>query len=173
MKKIILLLFALYSVTTFSQETYIYKGKGNVADSKGETISPDKMRSLLSDNVKALELYNAGRSKKTVGNVLLYGSVVPISLFMRDFIRGHNGEIVGYQNFPYGGRLPIYGEPSIIPAIIGGAMIITAIPIKIGFSNKIKKVVDLMNENPQKSVGFIESSSIIINQNGVGIALKF
>ena len=58
---------------------------------------------------------------------------------------------------------------------VGGALVIIAIPIKIGFSKKIKKAVSLMNEdlkNPK--TGFnIESTSFISNSNGVGISITF
>lgn len=173
MRKLFLVFSSLFCLMALSQETYVYKGNGNVLNNKGEVVSPAEMRSLLFDNAKALELYNAGRSKKTVGNILLYGSAVPLTIFMIDFIRGHNGEIVGYQNIGYGYSFPIYGKISMIPAIIGGAMIITAIPVKIGFSKKIKQAVALMNNPAPKQTSFIQESSIIINQNGVGIALKF
>jgi hypothetical protein len=129
MKNIILTISLLFCITAFSQEQYVYKGNGRVFDSKGIKVSPIQMRNLLSENIKALELYNEGM---TSGKGLSY-----------------------------------------TPIIIGGAMIIIAIPVKIGFSKKIKKAVDLMNNPEPKSIGFIESSSILINQNGIGFAVKF
>lgn len=65
-----------------------------------------------------------------------------------------------------GGSMSIY--------VIGGIMSAAAIPIKIGFSKKIKKSIILMNEdakNPKTT--FIESSEIIANSNGIGISIKF
>ena len=59
-------------------------------------------------------------------------------------------------------------------AAIGLAAIIVAIPIKIGYTKKVKKAVDMMNtdlKNPKQ--GFIESSAIIANGNGLGIQLSF
>ena len=53
-------------------------------------------------------------------------------------------------------------------------MIILAIPIKIGFSNKIKQAVVLMNQdlkNPKTTL--IESSDIIVNSDGIGVSIKF
>ena len=53
-------------------------------------------------------------------------------------------------------------------------MIIIAIPIKLGFSNKIRDVVKLMNEdvNKQKTT-FIESADFIANSNGIGVSIGF
>lgn len=153
-KKLILSICLLTCLNVFSQETYVYKGNGRVLDSKGTEVSPEQMRSLLADNVKALELYNAGRSKKTLGNVMIIG--------------GLSAEI-GWL----AAAMTSANNVSTTPGFIFGAIFIAGIPIKIGYSNKVKKAVDLMNENPPKAVGFIESYSIIINQNGVGIALKF
>lgn len=175
MKKIILLLFALYSVTTFSQETYIYKGNGRVFDSRGVEVSPIQIRNLFSDNAKVLELYNAGRSKKTIGNVLLYGGLTGIIYFSYKYAKGET-EFAGYERQPFSNISYPVNNPvqvSPIPAIIGGVMIIAAIPVKIGFSKKIRTAVNLINEGTPKQTGFIESSAILINQNGVGIALKF
>jgi hypothetical protein len=174
MKKAFLVFILLFGLTAFSQETYHSKNNGCVFDSNGQELSPVKMREILAKNTKALELYNAGRSKKTAGNLLLWGSIVPLSVFMRDFLRGNNGEIIGYQTTQYGGQgIPIMGPISFTPAILGGAMIIAAIPIKIGFSKKVKNAVELMNQPTPKTVGYIESSALLINQNGLGLAIKF
>jgi hypothetical protein len=174
MKKSFLVFILLFGLTAFSQETYHSKNNGSVFDSNNKEVSPVKMREILANNSKALEIYNAGRTKKTLGNMLLWGSIIPLSVFLRDAIRDTNGEVIGYQTTQYGGQgIPIMGPVSKVPLILGGAMIIAAIPIKIGFSKKVKKAVDLINEPPPKTVGNIESSSMILNQNGLGLAIKF
>jgi hypothetical protein len=56
---------------------------------------------------------------------------------------------------------------------VGAGLILTAIPIKIGLSKKIKKAVLLMNEDlktPKTSFN-IESTSFISNSNGFGISI--
>jgi hypothetical protein len=54
-------------------------------------------------------------------------------------------------------------------------MVIASIPIKIGYSKKIKTSVNMINEdlkNPQ--TGFnIESTYIISNSDGIGISVSF
>ena len=58
---------------------------------------------------------------------------------------------------------------------MSGAVIIIAIPIKLGFSKKIKRAVSLVNEDFKKpTTGFnIESTSFVSNANGFGISITF
>ena len=53
-------------------------------------------------------------------------------------------------------------------------MLITAIPVKIGFSNKIRQAISLANQdlrNPKTS--YIESTDLVINSNGIGFQITF
>ena len=154
MKKIICLLVTLLSITGFSQEVYKFKSGGRVFDSKNQKISPEEVRSLLVTNQPALELYEAGRNKKTFGNILLYGGFVSgIYLFSKDYF---NGKKVGDESY----------------LVIGLALL--AIPIKIGFSKKIKKAIEMLNEdNLKPKTTSIESTSFIANNNGVGVSFTF
>ncbi len=83
--------------------------------------------------------------------------------------------IVGHG---YGGY-PVYhteftGDKNYILAIVGGAMIVAAIPVKIGFSKKIKNSIANFNERTLKKTSSIElKTSIIANQNGVGLQITF
>ena len=45
-------------------QSLVYKSNGNIKDTEGKSISPDKIRLLLANNEKLLKEYNAGRSKK-------------------------------------------------------------------------------------------------------------
>ncbi len=53
-------------------------------------------------------------------------------------------------------------------------MIVASIPIKIGFSNKIKQAVVLMNQDLKiQKTTYIESTDMIVNSNGIGVSIKF
>ncbi len=167
MIKIICLLITLLSITGFSQEIYMFKSGGRVFDSKNQKISPDEVRDLLVNNQLALELYEAGRNKKTFGNVLLYGGIA-----------------MGIGKFIYDAKSPAYkvstnGQlnyevTSNVLYYVSGAIVLVAIPIKIGFSKKIKKAIEMLNENNLKpKTTSIESTSFIANNNGVGVSITF
>lgn len=165
MKKIILSLLLLLSLSTFSQEVFTFKSGGRILQN-GKLISPTDVRAQFNYNQNIINLYDAGRVRKTFGNVLLYGG---ISLVIGKFILDTNTYIPTPKIAGYG----YFGNPIIenqstessrYPYYIGGAMILSAIPIKIGFSKKIRKAILLMNEEikNQKTTS-IESSSFIAN----------
>jgi hypothetical protein len=117
---------------------------------------------MMEKNSEELKLYNAGKSKQTVGNIMLYGGIATVAINHYSIIQNANnkGAINSDRNIPY---------------IIGAGLILTAIPIKIGFSKKIKKAVTLINEglkNPKTSFN-IESTNFISNSNGVGFSITF
>lgn len=150
----------------FSQNVYTFGNGGKVLEN-GIKISPEKVREIFTNSQQVTDLYDAGRTKKTVGNILLWdGFALLIGKFYND---SSVYSYLGPDKYSI-----IIVEKSRYPYAIAGAMIIAAIPIKIGFSNKIKQAVALMNQdfkNPKTA--FIESSDIIVNSNGIGISLKF
>lgn len=146
-KQILLLVLLLGSFQMFSQKL-IYQSNGNITDSENNKISPQKVRELLSKNQKMLSDYNSGRTKKTVGNVLLIGG---FGMITADLLVGLNADVE---------------YPSAL-TIVGIASVIAAIPVKIGFSKKIKNVVDEYNN--QANVGMSSTEiQIITNKYGVG-----
>jgi hypothetical protein len=164
-KSIILLFFLFCSTASFSQKL-MYQSNGNILNSENQKISPDQVRELLKDNEKLLADYNAGRSKKTVGNILLISG--PVFLFVGTFTylisgfdSGMNGEYVEESD---------KSIPKII-AFVGLAELLIAIPIKIGFSKKIKNVVT--DYNNQSATGFNQYNNpkldLITNSNGIGL----
>lgn len=168
MKKILFFIFILLSISSFSQEVYSFKSGGRVFNSNNQKISPSEVRNLLASNQPALELYNAGRSKKTFGNVLLYGGIAAgIGSFFYQasipaFKQAANGQLV--QNDEYSNTM----------FYVSGAIVLLAIPIKIGFSKKIKKAVALLNDSASKpTTSFLDSTTIIANQNGIGVHYSF
>ena len=67
----VLLLF--FCILQSHAQKLVYKSNGTILNSENQQISPDQVRELLKDNQKLLADYNAGRSKKTIGNILLIG----------------------------------------------------------------------------------------------------
>lgn len=149
--KIILLLLACQ--LSFAQKL-VYKNRGNIKDDKGKNLSSVEVRSLLANNETLLEEYNIGRTKKTVGNVLLLG-----------------GATLSY------GILAVQlseGKPVSTGLVaVGLISMLVAIPVKIGFTKKIKHVVSEFNN--QKAIGAnnfkVDNLDIIANSNGFGIKL--
>jgi hypothetical protein len=162
MKQLITFLLLTSSFFCFSQDALTFKSTSRVFNSSNQKLTSSEIRDLFASNPEALKLYNVGKTKQTLGNILLYGgiSTVVINHYLILQNAKNKGDINGDRNIPY---------------IIGGVLILTAIPIKIGFSKKIKKAVSLMNEdlkNPK--TGFnIESTSFISNSNGFGVSITF
>ncbi|WP_395052926.1 hypothetical protein [Flavobacterium sp.] len=177
MKKIICLFLFALPFLNFSQEQLTFKSGGRVYNSNSEKLTSDEVRTLLQPNPEALQLFNAGRSKKTVGNIFLWvGTTTFIGKFIYNSTQTKfSTQIVGYGSF---------GQPIIVTnsktysntlLFIGAGLVIIAIPIKIGFSKKIKKSLDLINndfKNPKTSFT-IDSTNFISNSNGFGISITF
>lgn len=153
--KSLVALLLLTSLFSFSQQL-TYKSGGNIFDSNNKKISPTEVRKLLSDKPGLLNYYNEGRTKKTFGNVLLIGG---LGLMATDLITGLTADVHYPTTLTY----------------IGAASFVIAIPIKIGFSKKIKKVVEDYNKqlvNNDSKIK-IESMTLYTNQNGLGIQMTF
>lgn len=169
-KRILFLVFVLSSLQSYSQNL-VYKSNGNIRDSENNKISPDKVRVLLANNEKLLADYNAGRSKKTAGNILLIGG---IGLLTADLIHGVTAS--GISATPIGGGQYVIQDEKVYPSAltyIGIVAVVISIPVKIGFLKKIKNVVS--DYNNQKSVGFnqfqYQKMEFITNSNGLGLRL--
>ncbi|MBB1194894.1 hypothetical protein DNC80_14585 [Flavobacterium sp. SOK18b] len=166
-KRIFVLIIFFSTFQSYSQKI-VYESNGNILDSEREKITPNQVRELLKDNQQLLTDYNIGRTKKTVGNILLISG--PVLLFtgtmayvISGFDQGMNSEFEGKSN-------------KSIPIIIMGtgvAALLITIPVKIGFSKKIKNVVT--DYNNQNAIGNKQFESIkvdlITNSNGVGLRL--
>ena len=164
MKNIFLVLTLLVTSVTFCQETYTMKSGGRIFNSNGERLNSITVAERF--NPEALELYKAGRTKKTVGNILFWGG---LSTIVIKFLSAANKPIEVTQN----GNVTA-GQTSNTLFFVGGAMVLTSIPIKIGFQNKIKKSVAVMNEyNSKTDKVSIESTNLMVNANGIGISLTF
>jgi hypothetical protein len=171
MKKLFFTLLIIVPFISFAQDTYTFKSGGRIFQNDRE-IAPDAVRGMLLRNQPALALYEAGRTKKTLGNVLLYGGLATLTGKLLLDLTTDTESTITYGNY---NTVNVDQKRSTPTAyIIGGIMLVAAIPIKIGFSKKIKKAVSLMNEAAKKpETSFIESSSLVMNQNGVGISITF
>lgn len=159
MNKSFIFFFLLFcSVTSFSQ-TLFYKSNGNILNAANEKISPDQIRELFKENEKLLADYNAGRSKKTVGNVLLYGGLglFLINTYYQTLSSNSNFNDNNYDN----------GNPFVL-SIVGLASMAVAIPVKIGFSKKIRNVVNDYN-NQKATANNKPKLDLITNSNGIGL----
>ncbi len=170
-KSVFFLLVVFCTLQSHSQKL-IYKSNGNVLDSEKHKISPDKVRELLKDNEKLLENYNLGRAKKTTGNILLIGG---LGFLTADLIKGVTAS--GISSTPVGGgQYVIQNEKNNYPSVLtylGVAAVIIAIPVKIGFSKKIRNVVNEYNNSNLTGYNNLENTKIdfITNSNGIGLRL--
>ncbi len=171
MKKLhfIILLFALNAT---AQETYIYKSRGRIYQN-GAKVSPEAIAVRFENNPEVLSLYKAGKTKQTLGNVLLWGGL-GLGIGHSIYASANNEIKIETNNSGYGYK-DTSTKFSNTAYYISVALIVVAIPIKIGFEKKIKKSVELMNETVKtpKTTFNIESTQIIANRNGIGLAITF
>ncbi len=163
-KPLFFLFLFFCSLQSYSQKL-VYKSNGTILNSENQQISPDQVRELLKDNQKLLADYNAGRSKKTVGNILLIGGS---ALIVTDLIVGATTD----GNTTVSGNT-IQTERNYPSALtyVGLVALAVAIPVKIGFSKKINNVVTEYNN--QSATGYNQFNNpkldLITNSNGIGL----
>ena len=159
-------LLFLCSLQLYSQKL-VYKSNGTILNSKNQEITPIGVREILANNEKLLANYNAGRTKKTVGNILL---IAGSAFIVADLLVGATTD--GDTTFSGNSIQTERNYPSAL-TFVGLTVLVVAIPIKIGFSNKIKKVVSDYNNSLQLGNNElkIQKTEFIMNQNGVGIRL--
>jgi len=154
MKNSILIILFLFAFQLSFAQKLVYKNRGNITDENGKNLSSTEVRSLLADNEKLLVEYNEGRTKKTVGNILLVaGPTIAFGVIASQM----------YNDKPVSTGI----------AAVGIVSMLVAIPVKIGFTKKIKQVVSEFNN--QKAIGAnnfkVDNLDIIANSNGLGIKL--
>lgn len=170
-KQFFFALLFLGTLQSFSQKL-IYKSNGNVLNSENQKISPSQVRELLANNEKVLTQYNAGRSKKTAGNILLFGG---IGLIAADLIHGITSDDTTVTSGNYYSGPAVQSDRNFPTALtyIGVAAIIVAIPVKIGFSKKIKNAVTEYNN--QTAIGYNQNNNqkldFITDSKGIGLRL--
>ncbi|MCV9930887.1 hypothetical protein OIU80_01200 [Flavobacterium sp. LS1R47] len=170
MKQIVTCLFLTLSLTAFSQQL-TYKSGGTVYNAENKRLSSDEVRQLLANNSEALSLYNAGRSKKTWGNVLFYGG---IGLVATNLIIGMNTDN-STTSYPGNGYYPSVKSErtNMTVAIIGGALIVASIPIKIGYPKKIKSALAKYNEGLVENYSPAPKATLLASTNQIGLRIEF
>lgn len=150
----ILLAFLLASLFSFSQSLTV-NGSGNVFDADGNKWTVKEVEDILYTNPKALEIYKIGREKKTWGNVLLYG-----------------GLGVTVTSIVYSATQDV--DAQIGTAVLGLAMVVVGIPVKIGHTKKVKKAIGMYNESLDKSTTSTAIKvTFIASQNQIGFKYQF
>jgi|LauGreSuBDMM15SN_2_FD.fasta_scaffold154909_1 hypothetical protein len=162
MKKTIAILLVLCSVVTSAQQLTC-KNAGTMFNSVNIKISPEEVRTLMAINTEALALYDAGRDKKIFGSMLLYGGIGLISANVIIAATTNNNAIAGSYNQRADATL----------AIIGGVMVVVAIPIKIGYSKKIKNSVELYNKSVTDNYKPAQKWTLLASNQQFGFRFEF
>jgi hypothetical protein len=158
---ILALAFMLVGVCQ-AQEVYTANNNGKVFLNQ-EKIDSEKVRALMANNTEALKLYDAGLMKKSFGNILLYGGMATVVL-------KHLSVVNSDKTVTSNGNVSVESSNNIL-YFVGAGMVVAAIPIKLGFKNKIKKAVELLNQSNQNKTEL--EQNIIVNANGIGIQWRF
>lgn len=167
MKRNLTILFLMLALAGFSQGKLTYGNGGTVYNAEGQKVRTDLVRALMNENAQALALYNSGRNKKTWGNVLFYGG---LGLVATNLIVASNTDNNSYSS----GYSPNPSEKSnMTVAIIGGAMIIASIPIKIGYPKKIKAALEKYNAGLADSYKLEPKTTLIASANQIGLRVEF
>lgn len=157
----------MLTLAGYSQGKLTYGSGGTVYNAENQKVRADLVRALMNENAEALALYNSGRSKKTWGNVLFYGGV---GLVATNLLIASNTDNNSYS----GGYNPNPSEKSnMTAAIIGGAMIIASIPIKIGYPKKIKAALEKYNAGLADNYKPEPKTTLIASANQIGFRVEF
>jgi len=154
MKNLILVLTILLSLSSFSQEINLIKGKYFV---NGKQISSRETRQLLASNLEALSLFKSAKRKESTGGLLIAvgGAAVTVDLVIG---------LVSDVKYP------------TVATYAGAGLILASIPVLSGKRKKIKDAIDLYNKDAVKKLGINDSDyelNVIANQNGYGIQIQF
>lgn len=153
MKRLILILSILISVTAFSQQINRERGRFFV---NGKQISTRETRQFLSANPEALALFKKGKGKESTGGLLIaFGGALVIG----DLVKG----LVSDAKYP------------TAMTYIGGAALVISIPVLMGKNKRIDEGIEMYNNGLKRlSTGASEYQlDVIANQNGCGVQLRF
>lgn len=142
--------FCLVATLSFSQDLTFKHGK--VYNSDMKKLKTSEVQEILASNPEALKNFNAGVSKGSVGGFMV-GFGIGLTI----------GDLVG-------GLLTTKEYPSAL-TYAGVTSFVIGLPISIGTNKKKKAAIELYNE--KKTVFNIEKSTIILNQNGIGMRVNF
>ena len=142
--------FFLSLISCFSQEI-TYKS-GRIYNSEMQKLKPKQVREILANNTESLRLYNKSRSKATTSSIFLCAG---IGLIAGDLLSSLYGGGVDY--------------PSPI-TLVGVTSVLISIPISIGTNKNARKAVENYSS---KKVGYIDKTTLLVNQNGIGMQISF
>lgn len=168
MKRNFTILFLMLTLAGFSQGKLTYGSGGTVYNAEGQKVRTDLVRALMNENAEALALYNSGRNKKTWGNILFYGG---IGLAATNLIIEMNKSDMP-KNWDGYGPAPVE-RANMTAAIIGSAMIIASIPIKIGYPKKIKAALEKYNAGLADNYKLEPKTTLIASTNQIGLRVEF
>ena len=158
MMKTVLLLATIFMSLSIHSQSLVVKNAGKVYDMNGNKWTPKEVRDILVSNSQALDSYNKGKFKKSMGNILLYGG---LAIATTDVALAFKNESPVEQT-------------SFIPTIIGCTMALVAIPVKIGHTKKVKNAIELHNKTHNSQVQTPTTKfTIIASQNQVGLFVEF
>ncbi|QOG03241.1 hypothetical protein [Flavobacterium sp. MDT1-60] len=171
MKQNLIILFLLLTFAGYSQQL-TYGSGGTVYNTDNKKLRSDEVRALLANNSEALALYNSGRNKKTWGNVLFYGG---LGLVATNLVVGMTSDDTPTTTYPGNGYYPsIQSErTNMTAAIIGGALLIASIPIKIGYPKKIKSALEKYNGSLTDTYKPAPKTILLASANQIGFRVEF
>jgi hypothetical protein len=167
-KKIMIRLFfltILISLTGFSQQLKYGTG-GRVYNSDNQKIKIAAVRELMKDNAVALTLYNAGREKKTWGNALFYSG---FGLAAINLVTAATTSTLTVNSD--GSYTTKRASPAL--AIVGGALVLVSIPIKIGYPKKVKAAISEYNKGIVYREELKPDVTLLANTQGLGVGIGF
>lgn len=170
MKRTMLLAFLMVSISGMAQQLN-YGSGGTVYTSENKKLTSDEVRQLLSKNTEALAEYNAGRNKKTWGNVLFYGGLGLVTVNLATAMTTDNTTST-YNPGDYSPNIKSE-RSNLTAAIIGGAMIVASIPIKIGYPKRIKKALGLHNNGTASTFESQPTTTLLASANQIGVRITF
>ncbi|MFD1602576.1 hypothetical protein ACFSJW_20000 [Flavobacterium artemisiae] len=169
------ILFFILSVAGFAQQLSYGTG-GTVYDSEGKKVKTNTVRAILGDNSpEALKLYNAGRSKKTFGNILFYGGLGLIAANVISEMNSNinDGVVVSSSSQYVTTYTYTQDRANMTMAVIGGAFLAASIPIKIGYPKRIKKALGIYNAKVAYNDEEKIQTVIVASNNQVGLRVIF
>lgn len=168
MKKTIAFLVIMLPLVSFAQQLH-YGSGGTVYNSENKKVTPSEMRILLEKNSEALTFYNAGRNKKTWGNVLFYGG---LGLIATNLIVASNTDNTTYSGSSNNPTIQSDKSSGTL-AIIGGVLVAVSIPVKIGYPKKIKLAVEDYNKGLVNNYEPKQKLTIVASNQQLGLRFEF
>lgn len=156
MRNGLIALMLVFASLTYGQESYYYSGWGKIRNSRNEIVSPKEIRSTFINEYEIMQSYRQARTERTVGNVLIGGGL---------------GFALGYTGSAY------FGSAIFKPAPVIGGVLLAGIGVSFRLLSKksMEDTVDMMNNHQRrkKYQSYIDSSQIIVTNDGIGLSVSF